>query len=212
MKNCNIFLGKFYNCTVVGDPPVKKTMRSINCKHWSTDDNCITKCSLNVINNPEPHDCAKCSQRECIVENPPIPKPKIVATITDDSIKNGDLPEPSFFKKAISYAKAETSQFLGGKVSEEVFEKRKNICMECNYRINPKPESELIGWCKGGCGCSIGAPRSALSQKLYMPSLKCPQQKFDVEKGEGFNVGDAMDSLRGAAEAINSTIKEEKQE
>ena len=114
--------------------------------------------------------------------------------------------DPSFSQKATSYSKAEASQIFQGKVSEEVFEKRKALCMECPARVNVKPETESIGWCKGGCGCTIGSTRAALSQKLYMPNISCPLKKFGPEQGSGFNIKDAINSVTGIATAIQETI------
>lgn len=114
--------------------------------------------------------------------------------------------EPSFSEKAISYGKAEASQMLHGKVSDDIFNKRKELCMACHARVNPKPDEESIGWCKGGCGCTIGNTRAALSQKLYMPNITCPLKKFGPEKGSGFNINSAIDSISGIATSIQQTI------
>ena len=95
-----------------------------------------------------------------------------------------------------------------GKISQEIFEKRKSICMSCEHRVaKAKDKEDEIGWCKGGCGCSIGNPRAALSEKLYMPTLSCPKKKFGPEKGVGFNVSDALNSIKGLATAVKSNLE-----
>jgi hypothetical protein len=194
----NIFLPDRYNCNT------KNFKKKINCEYWNIDEeSCITKCSLKNI-NPSTPDCALCKERKEIVSltiSQPIPK-KLNSTTMIPKPK-----EPSLIQKAVSYAKAETSQMFNGKVSEEVYNKRKEICLACDYKVNPLPQTEPIGWCKGGCGCKIGNPRASLSQKLYMPSITCPLKKFGPETGAGFKVADAIDSVKGIATAVNETLK-----
>lgn len=115
---------------------------------------------------------------------------------------------PSFSEKVVSYGKAEASQMLHGKVSADIFNKRKELCMTCNARVNPKPEEESIGWCKGGCGCAIGSKRAALSEKLYMPNITCPLKKFGPEKGSGFTIESTIDSISGIVTSIQQTIND----
>ena len=203
----NIFLNEYYDCNSPNNPNIISRQK-INCKHWSVaEDGCTTICSLKVLDNPSWADCAKCEKRECSVDMP-------VAKLTPIKITpNAQKPrDPSFFEKALSYSKAEISQFAGGKVSEEVFNKRKELCMSCDYRVNVAQQVEPIGWCKGGCGCKIGNPRSSLSQKLYMPTLSCPLKKFGPEKGEGFNITDALDSVKGVVTAVTETLKTDTEE
>jgi len=201
MNNTNLFLDERYNCN---DNVYRK---KINCQHWSVNnETCALHCSLKNI-NPTSENCFLCKERTSItIGGNPIPlKPKSVT-------KNIPPTTPTFAQKAMSYAKAEMSQMFSGKVSNEVYEKRKAICLSCDYKTNPSPDTESIGWCKGGCGCKVGNPRAALSQKLYMPALKCPLKKFGQEKGEGFNIADAVDSVKGAATAINETLKPNNEE
>lgn len=203
----HIFLKEFYDCNSSANPSTV-TKQKINCKYWSTtDDGCTAICSLKVLDNPNWIDCAKCEKRECVVDIPQ-PVPKLVNSVKKPNIEN----KKSFLQKAISYGKAEASQFINGKVSEEIYNKRKEICLGCDYKLNPVPEAEPIGWCKGGCGCKVGNPRAALSQKLYMPTITCPLKKFGPEVGQGFNISDAVDSIKGAATSINETIKSETEE
>jgi hypothetical protein len=125
--------------------------------------------------------------------------------------QNNLVKNPSFIEKTKNYFKAESSQALLGKVSEKIFKKRKQICMACEFRISSaKNATDSIGWCKGGCGCSVGNPRAALSQKLYMPTLSCPKGKFGKEEGRGFSVEDAVDSGKGFFKSLASLIKGQK--
>lgn len=210
INQIKLFTEEMYTCKTK-ELPVLFTKQKINCKHWSASDDCTVICSLNVINNPNSTDCAKCEKREAInniIEN--YPKPKLIASFTQPQ---NQVPEKkSFLEKAVSYGKAEISQFVSGKVSDEIYNKRKEICLSCDYKVNPAPHSEPIGWCKGGCGCKIGNPRASLSQKLYMPSITCPLKKFGPEQGQGFNVGDAIDSVKGAATAVTETLKSDTEE
>lgn len=174
----------------------------VDCVYWSVDtDKCETNCSLNILNNPKPQNCASCSKR----------KSHGVKEISESKeISTPETKEKSIVEKVTDYAKAETSQMLQGKVSEEVYEKRKSICMSCEFRVSEaKGITDEIGWCKGGCGCVIGNPRAALSQKLYMPSLKCPKKKFTPEHGIGFNLIDGLDSVKGIVTSIKNNLSKE---
>jgi hypothetical protein len=206
---------------------------NINCQYWSIDnDSCVTKCSLNVINNPSREDCSKCPKRLSWKGKKIIRLDDVTGNIKvislEDSEKEpqqNEIPNPirpefqkqfeeevkkTFIEKTKSYVKAEGSQALQGKVSEEIFERRKQICMSCEFRVNDRNgNKDSIGWCKGGCGCSIGNPRAALSQKLYMPTVSCPKGKFGVEHGEGFNIKDAKDSAKGLLTSIKNIFKKD---
>jgi hypothetical protein len=151
---------------------------------------------LNVFENPEPTQCLKCDKRESIVG--------ITVKQTEQ------INSPSVAEKTINYTKAEISQMFSGKVSEEIFEKRKEICLSCEFLTNPKPDLDPIGWCKGGCGCVVGNPRAGLSQKLYMPSVSCPKKKWGIEKGEGFKVADTLDSIKGVATSVKNLFEKDK--
>jgi hypothetical protein len=74
--------------------------------------------------------------------------------------------EPNLIDKAKSLSKAAVNWAVNDKfqrVSDEVFQQRKAICIACPYW---KPEAyNNFGAC-GKCGCSVG--------KLYMPHSKCP--------------------------------------
>ena len=197
MKQNKIFLSTFYSCEPTEEKPVSQSFQHVNCKYWDVNQqSCKTFCSLNVFDSPTALQCATCEKREAIVG----------ITIKQQPI----IPQTTFVDKTVSYVKAESSQMINGKVSEKVFNKRKAICMDCSYRTNPKPESETIGWCKGGCGCVIGNPRAALSQKLYMPTVSCPQKKWAPDNGEGFKISDALDSLKGIKNSIQSLFKKDK--
>ena len=188
----NIHLNQLYSCDN------KHYYKKINCKHWAYEkQSCNSVCSLKNI-NPSNKDCFECSDIEYIDLN-----------VDHKSITKVEHSEnPVKEAKIKSYAKAEVSQFTQGKVSEEMFNKRKDFCMSCERRTNPHPEGESIGWCTN-CGCGI-TPRAALSQKLYIPTISCPLQKFGPEKGEGFNAKDAIDSVKGIATSVKSLFEKDK--
>jgi hypothetical protein len=192
-----IFLDSFYHCKPTSESPFVRSFQDINCKAWSVDTTeCKTSCALKIHDSPTPLECAKCEKREPII---------------DITIKKTELLEsPSFIKKTINYAKAETSQIVSGKVSEDIFENRKKICMSCEHLTNPKPDVDPIGWCKGGCGCVVGNPRAGLSQKLYIPSVSCPKNKWGTEKGEGFKISDSLDSIKGIATSVKNLFEKDK--
>jgi hypothetical protein len=197
----------------------------INCIHWSTNQECDTSCAINVTKNPDFNFCIRCDKRKSIessyVESSRIVDGNVILSETKEDIKKGAeskkqmKSEKSFIEKASSYLKAESSQATKGKISKENFEKRKEICMNCEFRVNniplpnKQPNHDSIGWCKGGCGCSVGNPRAALSEKLYMPTLRCPKGKFEEEKGEGFKVSDTLDSAKGIIKSVKSLFTKE---
>lgn len=188
----SIHLNQLYSCNN------KHYYKKINCKHWSYDKNsCVSYCSLKNI-NPSVKDCLNCSDVEYIDLNIKDTKKLFTVEHTNNLIES----------KIKSYAKAEVSQLTQGKVSEEIFNKRKDFCMSCERRTNPHPEGESIGWCTN-CGCGI-TPRAALSQKLYIPTISCPLNKFGPEKGEGFNTKDAIDSVKGVVNSVKSLFEKDK--
>lgn len=139
------------------------------------------------------------------------PRPKIKNHPMIIMPEDNDQKEPTFTQKTKNYLAAESSQAIQGKVSEKVFKKRKEICMACEFRVpSAKNATDSIGWCKGGCGCSVGNPRAGLSQKLYMPTLSCPKGKFGEEEGRGFNINDALNSGKGFFKSLASLIKGQK--
>lgn len=157
--------------------------RKINCEYWSVDTNtCKPSCSLKQISPPDTK-CFVCKERK-----------KTVDVIL----------QPLTIEATSKYLKAETSQIIQGKVSEEIFEKRKNICLSCDKMKNIQPESESIGWCTA-CGCGWKS-RAALSKKLHIPTLQCPLEKFGQEIGTGFNLKSAVESISGIATSIKETI------
>jgi len=186
-------------CTISGNK-----INTFNCKNWSFDDqSCTVSCKINETENPDFLFCSKCEKRN------PYSTEEVPELRTENLIKRSD--EKSFVEKAKSYVRAEASQAFSGKVTDEVYEKRKEICMRCEYRVNNiKHLTDDIGWCKGGCGCAVGNPRSALSQKLYMPSLLCPKGKFGIETGKGFNVKDATDSVKGVMTSVKNIFEKDK--
>jgi|GEM_PF-2181879 len=202
-----------------------KFIPKLNCSYWSYDKNgdCKAHCELKNIGVSFPV-CFRCTDRKPIQERRDVPenfanpaqqmkamlpqynyysKENLETLTTQDKSK-----DTSFMEKAKSYAKAEGSQLLNGKVSEEVYNKRKEICLACPQKSNHVPEKEPIGWCLS-CGCSSKNERAALSNKLWMPSLECPLKKFGKEDGRGFNANDAVNSVKGAVQAIGSLFKKD---
>jgi hypothetical protein len=111
---------------------------------------------------------------------------------------------PFTLDKAQKYISAETSQFIQGKVDDEIYNLRKSKCMDCQFRVNNiSTVSDEIGWCTG-CGCGIGSERTKLSIKLRMPSLFCPKGKFGAAMGSGFKIADAKDSIKGVVSMIKN--------
>lgn len=175
-----LFVNDKYSCNG------KIFYQKVNCEHWNlSDDGCNIGCSLKNI-SPTSLDCHKCQERQPLSEE----KQRVAPKITPITIHN--------------YTKAEFSQVMGGKVSPEIFEHRKEICMGCDRRDNHDPANESIGWC-GACGCG-SASRAALSKKLQMPKTKCPLNKFGEAQGTGFNVVDAMDSAKGITKSVIDLI------
>lgn len=186
----------------------------IDCQHWSANDiDCKQFCSLKNI-QVNKNFCSKCDVRKPLTpaqELKNLMPQKNIYTTSEKGIQFSEniLTEQqnkSFSGKALSYSKVEGSQLIQGKVSEEVFNKRKDFCMSCPQRTNPSPELEAIGWCKG-CGCSSKNPRAGLTNKLWMPNWECPEKKFGKENGQGFNVSDAANSLKGIVTSVASLFK-----
>jgi hypothetical protein len=192
----------------------------INCTHWdlNTKGECTPKCKLKN-KDIKFSECQSCDVRNPIEDDnirfksmahqmrERIPQANYYnkQKLSEEKKKTMEQ-DKSFLEKAAQYAKTEGSQLIEGKVSEEIFEKRKSLCMECPRRMNPTPETEPIGWC-ATCGCSAKNPRAALSNKLWMPDLVCPLNKFPQETGQGFNVGDAVNSVKGAIQSVASLFK-----
>jgi hypothetical protein len=190
IKN-EVALPKTVQCMVFG-----KDLSVINCQHWSANVNeCTSVCRINAKENPSIADCAACTHRKTFEG-----MKKIVYDESSNEIQILNIDQQEI--------KAETSQLIEGKVSEEIFEKRKAICISCQFLVKTaKNAKDSIGWCKGGCGCTVGNPRAALSQKLYMPSLSCPKGKFKKEEGKGFNAEDAKDSANGFIQSVVNLFK-----
>jgi len=205
----------------------------INCAHWSLNKSCSDYCLLKK-EETNIKKCSECNLREEIggsnigqtiqssiqdlrkkfpqtnVFNPSVNLiNQSEKNLNNQNIEDNEDNKQSFLQKAVSYGKAEGSQLFSGKVSLEVYEERKNICKECPNKTNPKPDQEELGWCTK-CGCSSRNPRAALTNKLWMPSFECPIKKFGKSSGTGFNAKDALNSIKGAAEAIVNTIEEQK--
>lgn len=194
----------------------------VNCVHWHLDGTgeCKPFCKLKNI-SVGLQNCIQCDKREVlentsnVVKSPAqqlrerLPQTNVYTKeVLEKFKKEQEENKKTFIEKASQYAQTEGSQFVNGKVSDEVFEKRKLLCMECPRRKNPTPETEPIGWC-ATCGCSAKNPRAALSNKLWMPDLVCPLNKFPKEEGSGFNVVDALNSVKGAVQSVISLFKQD---
>jgi len=198
-------------CTVFG-----KDLPIVNCQYWSADvSECKSVCRLGVKENPSVADCAACTKRYTFegIKKVVFDEDSNQVEIVDFGPKENSIPvikidEPSLSEKTKNYIKAESSQLLEGKISEEAFQRRKAKCLSCEFLVKTaKNATDSIGWCKGGCGCTVGNPRAALSQKLYMPTLSCPKGKFGKEEGRGFNVNDAKDSATGFITSVVNLFK-----
>lgn len=185
----------------------------VDCIHWSMNKNCSAYCSEKKKNVLE-RECRACIIRaphkkpETPLNNSPMADLKNNLPQFNHYLVEEEKNEKSFLEKAKSYSKAETSQIFQGKVSEEVFEKRKALCMACPSRINKDPDNEPIGWCRS-CGCSTTNKRASLSNKLWMPFLECPLKKFGKEQGEGFKANDAIDSVKGIMTSVKDLFSKE---
>jgi hypothetical protein len=215
----NLSLQQFVQC----DKDKSQVTQQLNCEYWSFKDreDCKAFCKLKNT-KVSVRDCSNCQQRKPIFTsvskktftNPidemreTLPQLNYFNREKFDQLQAERLKKQSFVDKAASYSSAELSQMVGGKVSQEVYDKRKTECMGCDRRHNPSPDKEEIGWCRS-CGCSAKNSRAALSAKLWMPNLECPLKKFEKEEGTGFNTSDAIDSVKGAVTAIGNLFKKE---
>jgi hypothetical protein len=209
----NISLNQLIEC---GNP--EKKLRGVDCVYWNINtDTCQQHCSLKKI-NVVGLVCQVCKEKKP-VKSTPAEQMRGIMEQTNYFNGSGDKvkikeefleKQKSFAEKAKSYSGIEASQLLQGKVSEEVFNARKEQCLACHKRVNPLPDIEKIGWC-GGCGCGSKNPRAGLSNKLYMPSWECPLKKFGKEKGEGFNIADATDSVKGVITSVKNLFSKEEE-
>jgi hypothetical protein len=86
-------------------------------------------------------------------------------------------------KNIKSYFRAQKSILGEGKVSLQVFEKRKSICRECPNRQHVDGYSDELGFCTS-CGCGAN-PKAQLTVKLQIPKTSCPLGKWDESVGTG---------------------------
>ncbi len=194
----NTFRKKLYGCSTHNFKNPE-----INCTEWSVNnETCKTSCSLNLFDSPTLHNCMDCKKR--------ISHSKEVLEEDEKNYKITNLTinsKPQINVKNVSnYLNAESSQLLQGQVPDDVYEKRKQFCMGCEYKVNNiNNRSDEIGWCTS-CGCGIGTERTKLSIKLKMPALFCPKGKFNSEFGKGFNFKDANNALKGVVSTIKNLI------
>ena len=193
----DIFRQKHYQC---GTSSIYK--EEVNCIHWKVNnENCNHSCNINLFPSPTVHDCISCEKRVSYSQD-----------ILDNDVKTSKFTQvtvnnatPSItVDKAKQYISAETSQFLQGKVDDEIYNERKSKCMECPFRVNNIANAvDEIGWCTG-CGCGVGGERTKLSVKLRMPALFCPKGRFSAAMGSGFKISDAKDSIFGIVSMIKN--------
>ena len=162
MKNDKlIILPRVVTCS---SKPVKLPV--INCNHWGINTNCSTECNLNIVKYPDYKTCMNCPSRspvenidkkfdeikkqietEKIFHDHVMHKEKINANPKKEYEKNflnlKNKKEKTFLQKAKSYLTAESSQVTQGKISKENFEKRKEICKACEYRVNDIKKSNV---------------------------------------------------------------------
>lgn len=191
----------------------------VDCVHWEMKSDCSFYCNEKKI-NVNNKICKSCDIRkpfpkaEPVFNNSPVSDlqnklPQFNVYKAPDQNTQQMLSEQSFLEKAKAYSRAEMSQMFTGKVSQEMYDKRKALCMDCPSRSNHTPETEEIGWCKS-CGCSATNKRAALSNKLWMPALECPLKKFGKEVGEGFKTTDAANSVKGIVTSVKDLFKKDK--
>jgi hypothetical protein len=193
----NIFRQKKYKCDTNDF-----SMQQINCTAWDIDTKtCKTNCSLGLFDSPTKQNCIKCEKRTSYSKDV-LEEDKKFVNLTVNNVK----PEVNA-KNIKSYLTAEMSQFLQGKVDDDIYNERKEKCMSCPSRINNvSNSSDEIGWCTS-CGCGIGSDRTKLSVKLRMPSLFCPLGKFSSAMGKGFKITDAIDSVKGTFKVVKKVIE-----
>jgi rRNA maturation endonuclease Nob1 len=101
--------------------------------------------------------------------------------------------------KAVKYLNFELSNIKNGKVSDKIFEHRKNICVECPS--NSKYGTKELGFCKS-CGCGSN-PRAHLSIKLTVAGTECPLNKWGREKAsKKKTISNIFESLLGIAHTL----------
>lgn len=193
-----IFRDKYYKCD---NTTIKK--QNLNCIHWSINSKtCNTSCSLNLFDNPTSSNCISCKKRESfskkILEEDAKSNPYTQITINS---------EPQITLTNVkSYVKAETSQFFQGKVDDDIYNERKQICLACPFKVNnTNNNSDEIGWCTA-CGCGTGTERTKLSVKLRMPAFICPKGKISPAVGKGFSLKDAIDSTKGMIKVVSKVL------
>ena len=201
-SNNQPFRKKTYNCN---DTKIFK--HEVNCVFWSVDESCKTNCEIKILDKPTEKQCMECSHRKSHSQKSLDEDLKTYKFSNLTVSAKPEVPAKPTVEKIKSYLKAESSQFIGGKVDDEIYNERKEKCLSCPKLINNKNGNvDDIGWCTS-CGCGIGTERAKLSQKLRMPALECPLGKFKPAVGSGFKVEDAVDSLGGMVKIIKKLFK-----
>jgi len=192
-----IFRENYYKC----QDNIHK--QKINCVSWNIDtDSCQTSCSINEFKNPTTGNCIGCKKRQSLTQEM-LDEDRKINPFTNLTVSAN--PEITV-KNVVSYAKSESSQFFHGTVDDEIYNERKQQCMDCPHRVNNvNKATDEIGWCTA-CGCGTGTERTKLSVKLRMPALMCPKGKFGAAIGKGFNIKDAIDSAKGVMKVVSKVL------
>jgi hypothetical protein len=82
--------------------------------------------------------------------------------------------DASLWEKAKSWLKAEASVITDGKLADEHYNARIEMCRSCEH-LDARP-APAVGFCKA-CGCGNNA-RAELTVKGRMPAATCPKGKW----------------------------------
>jgi hypothetical protein len=108
------------------------------------------------------------------------------------------------FKQTIKYIKFEISNIKKGKVTNDVFETRKAICLSCPSLL--KSEKDSIGFCNS-CGCGLN-PRAKMSVKLTVSGSECPLKKWGKSDSVEFSWKNIVDSCIGICQTLWYNVKQ----
>ena len=114
--------------------------------------------------------------------------------------------------QAVKYARAEFANAVGGFADEATQAERLKICKGCEFRaaeFSGRKDENGIGWCTR-CGCGNG-DRAKLVEKVKLSKTACPLQppKWGEAVGVGGSLSSVVDSVKGIANTIASTVKKD---
>ena len=114
-----------------------------------------------------------------------------------DSVLNDKKKNPSGNHRCWASVNDKSDQLW--KVSDEIFNKRKEICLSCPS-LGKLPDSEL-GFCNS-CGCGAN-PRARLDVKLTVAGTECPLNKWGREKAsKKKTISNICESLLGICQTL----------